>query len=172
MPFRSVRLSLLETNALKNWDEAGQFQSAGARLSLPGTNALPEGDANIGIVCATCHNPHQTNGNPAQLRNPVASTNDYFMPTNGAFASYYNPGINLCGQCHNSAGASWTNNESEPHHSTYNKLIAHRRRGGFRVVLLPAGSARAGNHQPVCRMPYADNTLCERCPAGRHGPQL
>lgn len=120
----SVRLSLLETNALKNWDEAGQFQSAGARLSLPGTNALPEGDANIGIVCATCHDPHQTNGNPAQLRNPVASTNDYFMPTNGAFASYYNPGINLCGQCHNSAGASWTNNESEPHHSLqYNMLI-------------------------------------------------
>jgi hypothetical protein len=120
----SVRLSLLETNALPDWDEAGQFQFAGVRLSLLETNALPEGDADIGIVCATCHDPHQAGANPAQLRNPVASTNDYFMPTNGTFASYYEANINLCAQCHNHAGASWTNNESEPHHSPqYNMLL-------------------------------------------------
>jgi hypothetical protein len=120
----SVRLSLLETNALADWDEAGQFQFAGVRLSPLKTKALPEGDADIGIVCATCHDPHQTNGYPAQLRNPVASTNDYFMPTNGTFASFYQTNINICAQCHNHAGASWTNNECEPHHSLqYNMFL-------------------------------------------------
>jgi hypothetical protein len=102
----------------------GRCHSGSVRLSLLETNALPEGDANIGIVCATCHDPHQTNANPAQLRNPIASTNDYFMPTNGTFAKLYNPGISICAQCHNHAGASWTNNECEPHHSPqYNMLL-------------------------------------------------
>jgi hypothetical protein len=93
-------------------------------LSLLETNALPTGDAQVAIVCSTCHDPHQTNAYPAQLRNPIASTNDYFLPTNGVFLTQYNPKINVCGQCHNHAGASWTNNASEPHHSPqYNMLL-------------------------------------------------
>ena len=63
-------------------------------------------------------------GYPAQLRYPLASTNDYYMPTNGAFASHYNPKINVCGQCHNHAGASWTNSAGPPHPSSqYNMLL-------------------------------------------------
>ena len=39
------------------------------------------------------------------------------MPTNGVFANYYNAKINVCGQCHNDAGASWTNTAAPPHPS-------------------------------------------------------
>jgi len=111
-------------NAANLIDSCGRCHSGSARLALLETNALPTGDADIGIVCITCHDPHQTNAYPAQLRNPVASTNDYFMSTNGAFLSQYNPQINICAQCHNHAGASWTNNMCEPHHSPqYNMLL-------------------------------------------------
>jgi hypothetical protein len=111
-------------NATNLIDSCGRCHSGSVRLSLLETNALPTGDADIGIVCTTCHDPHQTNAYPAQLRNPVASTNDYFMSTNGTFLSQYNPQINLCAQCHNHAGASWTNNAYEPHHSLqYNMLL-------------------------------------------------
>jgi hypothetical protein len=113
-----------DMNATDRIDSCGRCHSGSARLSLLETNPLPTGDADIGIVCATCHDPHQTNGYPAQLRNPVASTNDYFMSTNGTFLSQYNSKINVCGQCHNHAGASWTNNACEPHHSPqYNMLL-------------------------------------------------
>jgi hypothetical protein len=111
-------------NAPNQIDSCGRCHSGSVRLSLLETNALPTGDADIGIVCATCHDPHQTNGYPAQLRNPIASTNDYFMSTNGTFARQYDPKINVCAQCHNHAGASWTNTMSEPHHSPqYNMLL-------------------------------------------------
>ena len=111
-------------NAANLIDSCGRCHSGTARLSLLETNTLPTGDADIGIVCVTCHDPHQTNANPAQLRNPVASTNDYFMSTNGAFLSQYNPRVNICAQCHNHAGASWTNNACEPHRSPqYNMLL-------------------------------------------------
>lgn len=113
-----------DMNPASRINACGRCHSGSVRLSLLENMALPVGDADVAIVCATCHDPHQTNGYTAQLRNPVASTNDYFMPTNGTFASYYNPQINVCAQCHNHAGASWTNNLSEPHHSLqYNMLL-------------------------------------------------
>jgi hypothetical protein len=113
-----------DMNPARRINRCGRCHSGSVRLALLEKTALPKGDADIGIVCATCHDPHQTNANPAQLRNPLASTNDYFMPTNGAFAKEYNPKINICAQCHNHAGASWTNSVSEPHHSPqYNMLL-------------------------------------------------
>ena len=46
------------------------------------------------------------------------------MPTNGVFADYYNTNINVCGQCHNDTGASWSNTASPPHSSPqYNMLL-------------------------------------------------
>jgi hypothetical protein len=114
----------LNLNAANQINHCGRCHSGSVRVSLLETNPLPAGDADIGIVCATCHDPHQTNANPAQLRNPIVSTNDYFMPTNGTFAKLYKPDVNICAQCHNHAGASWTNNECEPHHSAqYNMLL-------------------------------------------------
>jgi hypothetical protein len=113
-----------DMNPARRINSCGRCHSGSVRLALLEKTALPKGDADIGIVCATCHDPHQTNAYPAQLRNPIASTNDYFMPTNGTFASHYKTNINICAQCHNHAGASWTNTVSEPHHSPqYNMLL-------------------------------------------------
>ena len=111
---------LASTNYL---NQCGRCHSGSARLSLLKGTALPVGDALVGVVCVTCHDPHQTNGYPAQLRNPIASTNDYTLATNDVFKTKYNVKINVCAQCHNSRGASWTNN-SPPHNSLqYNMLL-------------------------------------------------
>jgi hypothetical protein len=130
----TIRFSEWQTSAhsqvISNLNEAGNITSCGrchsgtARLSLIEGLAPTVGDAELGVECMSCHDPHQTNGFPAQLRYPVASTNDYFMPTNGAFLSYYNTNINVCGQCHNDRGESWTNTASAPHFSLqYNMLL-------------------------------------------------
>jgi len=111
-------------NAATQINNCGRCHSGSARLSLIKGRALPTGDASLGIQCINCHDPHQPNAYPAQLIYPLASTNDYFMPTNGSFASHYNPKINICGQCHNHAGASWTNSAAPPHLSSqYNMLL-------------------------------------------------
>ena len=80
-------------------------------------------------TCATCHDPHGST-NVAQLRYPTWSTNWYCVPTvtdptpvlttnangtvttnalsamayNTIFDSFYNPKIQVCGQCHSSRG--------------------------------------------------------------------
>ena len=105
-------------------DTCGRCHSGSVRYSLFESQPLPVGDADVGIVCATCHDPHQTNANPAQVRYPLASTNDYFVTTSGGYTNQVNPAINLCAQCHNHRGASWTNSASAPHHSPqYNILL-------------------------------------------------
>jgi len=79
--------------------------------------------------CATCHDPHGST-NFAQLRYPTWSTNWYCVPTvtdptpvlttnangtittndltamayNTIFDSFYNPNIQVCGQCHSARG--------------------------------------------------------------------
>jgi PKD repeat protein len=93
--------------------------------------AAPNDGAAWTAACATCHDPHSTN-NIAQLRYTTWSTNFYTMPTttdsylgtlrstnalgafttntvynNTTFDSIYNPKIQVCGQCHNSRGATW-----------------------------------------------------------------
>jgi hypothetical protein len=116
-------LAVMNTST-NNLSGCGRCHSGSVRLSLLKGNPLPVGDANVAIECVVCHDPHQTNGYPAQLRNPVASTNDYYLTTSASFATTYNPRINLCGQCHNHSGASWTTTSRAPHHSPqYNMLI-------------------------------------------------
>jgi formate-dependent nitrite reductase cytochrome c552 subunit len=132
------------------------------RVSLLDGTPLPTGDADVGIVCATCHDPHKTNGNPAQLRNPIASTNDYFMPTNGTFAKLYEPQVGICAQCHNHAGASWTNNACEPHHSAqYNMYLGTIGEPEDGVPFSPAAHPLLITNQCVaCHMqttPFASN---------------
>ncbi len=50
-----------DMNAANQINSCGRCHSGSVRLSLLEGNPLPEGDADIGIVCATCHDPHQTN---------------------------------------------------------------------------------------------------------------
>lgn len=105
----------------------GRCHSGSSRIALlkgKDPAVAVAGDANVGLTCVVCHDPHATNANPAQLRNPVYSTNDYFLATSDNFASKYNPNINVCAQCHNHRGASWTSSSRPPHHSPqYNMLI-------------------------------------------------
>ena len=60
-----------------------------------------------------------------QFRNPLGSTNNYSL-AGGAFASQYktHTNVNLCAQCHNDRGASYTDSTYPPHHSVqYNMLL-------------------------------------------------
>ena len=102
----------------------GRCHSGSVRVSLVEGTPLPVGGANVPLGCPTCHQPHQLTGKPMQLRNPVFSTNDYFLTTTAVFTNSYNPNINLCAQCHNHRGASWTTTSEPPHTSPqYNILL-------------------------------------------------
>jgi hypothetical protein len=58
------------------------------------------------------------------LRQALSSTNDFFLSTADTFTNKYDPNINLCAQCHNHRGASWTSSSRPPHHSPqYNMLL-------------------------------------------------
>jgi hypothetical protein len=101
--------------------------------------ALPTGaDAALyAQTCAICHDPHVTNGAPAQLRNPLSSTNFYSYSTalasatnqfgqfiNLNFNSQYSTNLQVCAQCHNLRGALWTDTSRPPHNSLqYNMLL-------------------------------------------------
>ncbi len=135
-------------------DSCGRCHSGSARLALLKGMPLPVGDADIAVVCAVCHDPHGNhtftnllNGpftftNPLtgdsfaitnnqlgavytnQLRNPLCSTNDYYITTSGVFTNQYVVNINICAQCHNHRGAFWTNWTRAPHNSPqYNMLL-------------------------------------------------
>ena len=135
-------------------DSCGRCHSGSARLALLEGMPLPVGDADVAIVCVVCHDPHGNHTftnvlsgefaftNPLtgssivitnnqlgalytnQLRNPICSTNDYFITTSGVFTNQYVANINVCAQCHNHRGASWTNWTRPPHNSPqYNMLL-------------------------------------------------
>ena len=122
--------------ATNNITSCGVCHSGSARLALiNGQNpaATVANDYDVALACAVCHDPHATNQlAPAQLRNPLFSTNDFHLTSAAvasvsAFTSQYNAGtnINLCAQCHNDRGAAWTDSARAPHHSLqYNMLIA------------------------------------------------
>jgi Cytochrome c554 and c-prime len=119
--------------------------------SLAGNSSyltLPSGhDASAhAVTCAVCHDPHRSDYEH-QLRNPISSTNNFTFRTgavttnvyytnfmgvittntyflNTTFATQYDASIQICGQCHNDRGASWTTTSRPPHHSPqYNMLL-------------------------------------------------
>lgn len=134
-------------------NSCGRCHSGTARLALvnglnPSTTVT--NDANVGITCVVCHDPHQNHvwtnvltGVVAtnQLRYPVASTNYYSLSTSAPFTNRYD--INVCAQCHNDRGASWTSTSRPPHHSPqYNMLLGT-------VGVRADGSTGATNAEPA-----------------------
>ena len=67
------------SSSTNNISSCGRCHSGSVRLALiGGQNPVTlTNDLNVAITCVVCHDPHQTNSNPAQLRNPIFSTN-YF----------------------------------------------------------------------------------------------
>jgi hypothetical protein len=130
-----------------NISSCGRCHSGSARLALinglnPATTLA--NDYNVAITCVVCHDPHQTNANPAQLRNPVSSTKDFFLATSDVFTNKYNANtnINLCGQCHNDRGAAWTDTAQAPHRSLqYNFLL-----GSVGELLNGSSTSSPGTH--------------------------
>jgi len=122
-------------SSTNNLNSCGVCHSGSARFALLSgqdpTVAVAHDD-NVPITCIVCHDPHQTNSvSPFQLRNPVSSTNDFHLAdadtaSLAAFTNAYNTAtnINLCAQCHNDRGASYTDTARAPHGSLqYNFLI-------------------------------------------------
>ena len=113
--------------------------------------------AKVAIGCTTCHEAHNLTGFPDQLRATLFSTNDYYTTAAQVFPNNNNPRINLCAQCHNDLGASWTNTSAPPLPTPqYNMLLGT-------VGELNSGPApydpvlpRALHHEPVRRLPYAN----------------
>jgi hypothetical protein len=122
------------SSSTNNILSCGVCHSGSARLALlDGLNpavALTK-DYNVPQTCAVCHDPHQNNANPVQLRNPISSFGNFELTsadtaTVSAFTNKYNANanINLCAQCHNDRGAAWTDTSRAPHHSLqYNLLL-------------------------------------------------
>lgn len=120
------------TNAVPRMLSCGPCHSGAVRLALLRDKPLPSAASAVefGVTCSVCHDPHSTN-NPAQLRNPVFSTNSFSYNTSAStnFAGQYNANVQVCGQCHNMRGAQWTDTSRPPHHSPqYNLLIGQ---GGY-----------------------------------------
>ena len=69
------------SSSTNNISSCGQCHSGSVRLALiNGQNPITlTNDLNVAITCAVCHDPHQTNSNPAQLRNPL-SLDQLFFP--------------------------------------------------------------------------------------------
>jgi len=112
----------------------GRCHSGSSRLALmQGLNpaVAVTNDANVGITCVVCHDPHQTHVwtnvlsrvvETNQLRYPVASTNYFTLTTSAVFSNRTD--INVCAQCHNDRGATWDSSGRPPHHSPqYNLML-------------------------------------------------
>jgi len=119
-----------------NIRNCGVCHSGSARLAMIGGQdpaVTLTNDYNVPQTCVVCHDPHQTNAYPVQLRNPTASFNNFELTgtnvaSEAAFTSFYktNVNINICAQCHNDRGAAWTDTARAPHHSLqYNLLLGY-----------------------------------------------
>ena len=136
------------SSSTTNISSCGRCHSGSVRLALiSGQNPITlTNDLNVAITCAVCHDPHSTNANPAQVRNPLFSTNYFSLSTTAVFTNVYatNMNINICGQCHNARGAAWTDTSRAPHGSLqYNFLLGSIGQLWNGVTNIPAASIPA-----------------------------
>ena len=173
-----------------NPNSCGRCHIGPARLAMLKEKLVPQNDHTVAVSCAVCHDPHAVrafvnvlNGvhtnvvqgvsvvitNSAlgatytrQLRNPLSSTNDYYLTTSDVFSNKYDPNINVCAQCHNHRGAAWTTSNRAPHHSPqYNILLGT-------VGELDTGSAAAN---PAPGTHYLVEKQCVGCHMQTAAPQ-
>ncbi len=109
----------------------GACHSGSVRMALLDGRSLSTASdgLNVSVSCVVCHDQHETTANPALLRNPVASTNNFHLLNSdtasaSAFKAKATARVNLCAQCHNDRGATWRDTASAPHASMqYNYLL-------------------------------------------------
>lgn len=137
-----------DMNPVGRINACGRCHSGTARLAMvKGVSASVisttlTNDANVGITCVVCHDPHQIRAwtnvltgvvETNQLRYPIASTNYFSLTTSATFSNRTD--VNVCAQCHNDRGAAWDSAGRPPHHSAqYNLMLGS-------VGLLPANGA-------------------------------
>lgn len=127
----------------------------------------PEEAASTPIVCATCHDPHQNTAAPSQLRFPLASKMPYSYLTSTNFAKNFNAEVQLCAQCHNMRGATWTGTGRPPHYSPqYNLLIG---KGGFEAGITNIPQSKHMDMENQCAHchthPHSPDEITEQNPA-------
>jgi hypothetical protein len=140
-------------SSTNNIRSCGVCHSGSARLALIGGKdpaVTLTKDYDVAITCAVCHDPHATNANPVQLRNPLASTNYFVLASSdvatvAAFTNQYyaNTNINLCAQCHNSRGEAWMTSTTNYIVTTTNFVFYTNS-----IVTTNYLTARAPHHSP------------------------
>ncbi|HEX5221487.1 MAG TPA: ammonia-forming cytochrome c nitrite reductase subunit c552 [Verrucomicrobiae bacterium] len=162
-----------DMNLTSRINSCGRCHSGTARLAMVNgmsattiANTLTN-DANVAITCAVCHDPHSVRPwtnvltgivTTNQLRYPVASTNYFSLSTAATFTNRYD--INICAQCHNDRGATWTSSSRPPHHSPqYNLLMGsvgiNQNGANAATNATPAAHATMIHNQCVgCHMPH------------------
>ncbi|MDH7567989.1 MAG: cytochrome c family protein [Armatimonadota bacterium] len=160
----------MESQGEARMKACGPCHSGSVRTALRQNRPLPNGHdaATVGITCTVCHGPHRPTGNPAQLRNPLASLTPFSYNTAAttSFAAQYDANINLCGQCHNMRGAVWNSTARPPHHSPqYNMLIGN---GGVEEGVVAQSAHRAMETQCThCHVYNGDHLFIARLQACR-----
>lgn len=162
-----------DMNPTSRINNCGRCHSGASRVALlrgedPAVTVA--GDANQPITCVVCHDPHRKTPYPAQLRNPLVSFRDYSLAPADDFGRSYDSGVQICAQCHNQRGATWTSNTRPPHYSPqYNMLLGTAGVGVASDAAVPAAHARLEKQCVSCHMATEGGTDAAHSAFAGHG---